>query len=185
MACLHSVARRSIGAAALIALLVLAVGCNHARPDAAGDPEMAAYVKLMMPRKIEIQRYLTKPVSFTRNGDADGLEVILSAQDSFGDPTKVVGVFFVELHKLRKASSDRVGDRVAFWKVVLNSDESMTEYWDRLSRFYRFPVKLQSGPLPPGDYILQVRLMVPGAVTLFDEYELIYKAEPAPPPTGA
>ncbi len=171
--------RRMLAVAAGTCVL-LATGCPPRRSSAESDSaELATYARVMMPKKIEIQRYLTQPISFAGNGDADGLEVILAAIDSFGDPTKVVGTFHFELHKIRPASSDREGDRLAFWPIDINSDETLTKYWDRLARFYRFPLKLES-PLPPGKYILSARLISPTGDKLFDEYEFASEAGSAP-----
>lgn len=138
---------------------------------ALADPQLAAFVHMMMPKEIEIQRYLTKPVSFSGSGDANGIEVILAARDSFGDPTKIIGTFQFELCARRVASSDRLGRRVALWPVEINSDQTLLKYWDRLSRFYKFPLQLDQPVLPPGDYILTARLRSAGGdETLFDEY---------------
>ena len=125
------------------------------------DPELAAFVRLMMPKQIEIQRYLTKPVSFAGDGNADGIEVILAVRDKLGDPVKVVGTFQFELDRTRMASADRLGKRVAFWKVQISSDETFTQYWDRPARWYVFPLQLDRGPLEPGRYILTARLLSP------------------------
>lgn len=144
------------------------------------DPELAAYTRLMMPRKIEIQRYLTKPVSFARDGNPDGLEVILAAIDSFGDRTKLVGTLHFELYTLRMASGDRLGERLAFWPVEINSDETIVKHWDRLSRFYRFHLQLPSKPLKPGRYILTATLLYPGQDALASEYEFDQTTESAP-----
>ncbi len=141
---------------------------------------MESYVRAMLPRRIEVQRYLTKPVSFSGSGDADGLEVILAALDRMNDPTKVVGNFQFELHTLRPASSDPLGQRVAFWPVEVKSDESFLLYWDRFARFYRFPLRLESAALPPGKYILSARLRVPTGDTLFDQYEFTHEGGAVP-----
>ena len=77
------------------------------------EPELTALLRLLMPKEIEIQRYLTKPVSFAGDGNADGLEVILAALDPYGLPVKAAGAFQFELHHMRMASADRLGDRSA------------------------------------------------------------------------
>ena len=135
------------------------------------NPELDAFVRLMMPTKIEIQRYLTKPFDFEGTGDADGIEVILAALDSFGDPVKCVGTFQFELYTRRMASGDKFDERVAFWPMTIDSDQTLVQYWDRLTRFYRFPLKLAEGTLPPGRYILSARLITPTGDKLFDDYE--------------
>jgi len=144
------------------------------------DPELTAFVRLMMPKQIEIQRYLTKPVSFAGDGNADGIEVILAVRDKLGDPVKVVGTFQFELHGMRMASADRLGKRVAFWKVQISSDETFTEYWDRPARWYVFPLQLERGPLEPGRYILTARLLSPTGETLFHEYRFHHEGGSVP-----
>ena len=140
------------------------------------NPELEAFLELVLPRRIEIQRYLTKPISFTGGAEADGLEVMLAAHDAAGDFTKLVGTVHFELHTMRMASGDRVGERIALWPVELTSKATMVEYWDSLSRFYRFPLKLDGRTLAPGRYILNARLISPTGTKLFDQYEFSYEA---------
>lgn len=169
---------------ALLGLLP-AAGCeNPAARINADDPDVAAFVELVMPRKIEIQHYLTRPVSFAGDGNADGIEVILAALDSFGDPVKCVGVFQLELNTLRMASGDRLGERIALWSIELDSREKMSEYWDRLARFHRFPLKLAGGRLEPGKYILTARISTLGGQKLFDEYQFTHEAGVVPSARG-
>jgi hypothetical protein len=151
-------------------------GCQDRGAEVQPDnPEIAAFVRLMMPKTIEIQHFLTKPFDFEGTGDADGLEVILATFDSFGDPVKCVGTFHFELHTMRMASGDKLGKRVAFWPVTIDSDETIVQYWDRYSRYYCFPLKLSSGTLAPGRYVLSARLVTPTGDKLFDDYEFSYE----------
>lgn len=160
---------------------VAAAGCAGSGERVAMDQsELEAYVRAMLPKRIEIRPYLTKPINFDGSGDADGLEVILEAFDRMKDPVKVAGTFQFELHTLRKASSDPLGQRIAFWPVEIRTDESFLTYWDRLARLYRFPLKLDSGPLSPGQYILSARLRVPTGETLFDQYEFKHEGGAVP-----
>ena len=165
-----------------IGLLLAFSGCVADTADIQMDsPDMTAYVQLIMPTRIEIQRHWTKPVSFADDGNADGIEMILAAYDSFGDLTKVVGTLHFELHTRRMASADRLDKRVAFWSVELNSRRTLTEHWDPLARFYRFPLQLTATPLPPGRYILTARLVSPDDKRLVDQYEFTHQAGTAPP----
>jgi hypothetical protein len=159
-----------------IGVLLSSAGCQEPRTDVGlDDPELAAFVRLMMPAKIEIQHYLTKPYDFSGTGDADGLEAILAALDSFGDPIKCVGTFHWELYTMRMASGDKLGERVAFWPVTIDSDQTLIKYWHRYSRYYRFPLKLREGKLRPGRYVLTARLVMPTGEKLVDEYEFTYE----------
>lgn len=164
-----------LGTVAPAMLLGCAADGSHARTD---SPEMAAYVQLVMPAQIKILEW-TKPVSLAADGNADGVEAVLEARDSFDDLTKVVGTLHFELRTRRL--SDRMGTRVAFWPVEINSVETMRMYRDPLSRFYRFPLQLDQGPLKPGRYALMVWLLLPTGQRLLDEYEFQYDGAAAPP----
>lgn len=164
--------RRSL----LLVLITLfcASGCRDTRGVQLDNPELAAFVRLMMPAKIEIQHYLTKPFDFEGSGNPDGLEVILAALDSFGDPVKCVGTFHFELHTRRMASGDKLGKQIARWSATIDSDETLVERWDRYSHYYIFHLKLTSGTLPPERYILSARLVTPTGDKLFDNYEFTH-----------
>ncbi len=161
---------------------LLLCGCEAGTADLSADaPELQRFVRLVLPRRIEIQRYLTKPVQLDTGDDRDGIEVILQALDSFGDPVKCVGTFHFELREQRFASSDRLGRRIGFWKQTLDSDESIVMYWDRLSRFYRFPLQLRDTDLAPGAYVVTATLTTPTGDKLYDEYVFTHNAEPGTP----
>jgi hypothetical protein len=163
--------RERCALAALVASALACGGCQQPGPgpDINGD-QAQAFLRLLTPRTIEIQRFLTKPVSFEGTGDADGVEVILSTKDTFGDGVKCVGAFLFELYERRMASGDPYGERIAFWTAEVASDESMMEYWDSLSRFYVFPLKLDQRRLAPGEYILTAQLETPMGQKLSDDY---------------
>lgn len=180
------VAPRRACLAAASGMLVFALSACTSRTSAThdADPELAAYVALMMPQKIEIQHFLSKPVSYARNGTADGVEAILAAEDALGDRTKPVGTFHFELYTVPFASGSRLGQRIAFWTVKIDSESAVREYWDRLTRFYQFPLKLDAAALAPGRYRLAARLLTPGGDTLFDEYEFDHAAGAAANPSA-
>lgn len=159
----------------LLAGLTLS-GCSESRVRfQSDDPELAAYVQLVMPARIKVLEW-TKPVSLAGTGNADALEVILEARDSFDDLTKVVGTFQFELKSRRP--SDPIGSRVAFWPVKIDSEKAILMYRDRLSRFYHFPLQLDQTPLPAGRYVLTVWLHLPTGQRLSDEYEFEYDGGP-------
>jgi hypothetical protein len=178
-------AARRPGGASLASCLLLAVlsgvtigltacarsdkAVEYSRPD-------AAVGQLMLPAKIQIQRYWTRPISLSGKPGPDAMEVIVAAFDSCGDNTKMAGTLHIELFTRRAASSDKLGQRLAFWAVELNSIEQMTEHWDSLARFYRFPLKLPAPPLRPGRYVLTATLQPPCGDRLMDEYDFEYEA---------
>lgn len=161
---------RTIALAGVIAAIVT-TGCQEQnRVIVADNPEVGAYLSLLLPRKVEIQRSLTRPQSFDGTGNENGVEVVLAVTDSFGDETKCVGTFNFELYQAREASGDRLGTRIGFWQLKVDSDASMREVWDRWSRFYRFRLKSDERILPPGRYVLTAQLIGPTGDKLFDEY---------------
>ena len=175
--------RPRINLVALSATLLILAGCQSDRATISADtPEMTSFLNIILPRKIEIQHYLTQPRAFGGDGVASGLEVILAAKDAFGDDVKCVGKFNFELYSQRLASGDKFGKRVGFWTIEVNSEAAQRTYWDRLSRFYQFKLELDEGRLEPGDYILTAQLAPPTGDKLFDEYSFSHggaKAEPA------
>ncbi len=169
-------------APALLAAVVVSLavsGCAERNKPAVGDPQLAAYVALVMPARIEVQRFLTKPVSFADNGSADGLEVILAAYDAADELTKAAGAFQFELSTRKRGET--LGTRLDFWAVEINTEKALGEYRDSLSRYYRFPLLLKEKPLPPGDYVLSVSLQLPADKRLAAEYAFNYDGRGAPP----
>jgi hypothetical protein len=170
----------------VLTLLILAAtglllsGCTA--PNAAiqtSDPELATYLELVLPARIEIQRYLTKPVSYASDGNADGLEVILAVYDKSDELTKVYGTLHFEL--VHRKITESVGTRIAFWPIEITTDKAMHLYRDHLSRFYQFPLQLDQKALPAGQYVLSVWLHLPGGRRVYDEYEFTYDGSGAPP----
>jgi hypothetical protein len=165
---------------ALVATSLILGGCTA--PNAAiqtNDPDIATYLELVLPTRMEIQRYLTKPVSYAGDGNADGLEVILAVYDAADELTKVYGTLHFEL--VSQKARESVGTRVAFWPVEVKTDKAMHLYRDHLSRYYQFPLQLDQKSLPAGQYVLSVWLMLPGGRRLYDEYEFTYDGKGAPP----
>lgn len=165
---------------ALVATSLIFGGCTA--PNATiqtDDPELATYLELVLPTRIEIQRLLTKPVSYAGDGNADGLEVILAVYDASDELTKVYGTLHFEL--VNQKVRESVGTRIAFWPVDIKTNKAMHMYRDRLSRFYQFPLQLEQKTLPAGAYVLSVWLHLPGGRRLYDEYEFTYDGQGAPP----
>ena len=164
--------RRCIGLIATLWGLCLSAGCQPARPAVQmDDPQLTKFMQLLMPAKIEIQHYLTKPYDFDGAGSPNGLEVVLTTSDAFGDPVKCMGTFHFELYTLRMASGDKLGKQIGSWPVEMDDEKTMLEYWDRLTHSYRFPLRLRNGVLPAGQYILNAQLVTPAHENLFDSYE--------------
>lgn len=166
---------RGIGTSLMLCGFLFLVGCQQPKATVSvDDPQLAKFMRLLMPAKIEIQHYLTKPYDFDGSGDSNGLEVVLTTSDAFGDPVKCLGTFHFELYTLRMASGDRLGKQVATWPIELDDEKSMLRYWDRLTHSYRFPLRLREGVLPSGQYILNASLVTPTDENLFDSYEFTH-----------
>lgn len=155
-------------------------GCATTAPQATdGEMEMVAYYELVVPTRLEIQRYLTRPVSLAGDGDADALRVLLAAYDTSGDLAKVYGRFQFELEQ--RAQRETIGRRVALWPIVLDTPELIQRYRDYPSPYYLFPLELTHKPLPPGQYVLTVRLFLPGDHRIMDVYEFTFDGKNANP----
>lgn len=174
--------RGTIQNSVLVALAFGQCACQAERATISADsPEMTSFLNIILPRKIEIQHYLTQTRAFQGDGVANGVEVILAAKDAFGDDVKSAGSFNFELFSQRIASGDKFGKRVGFWTIEVSTEAAQKMYWDRLSRFYQFKLVLDEGRLEPGDYILTAQLTPPTGDKLFDEYSFSHggaKAEP-------
>lgn len=157
--------------ACVLVLLGGVCGCQDRVSMDPANPQQGIAAKMLVPSAIEVQRYLTKPIRFKGEGPPDGIEVILAARDAQGEEMKVIGSFFFELHKIRHASGDRLGDQISAWEVKVDTPDALGQYWDRFTRYYRFPLQLQGGTLAPGGYIMAVRFASPWGEKLFAEYE--------------
>ncbi len=162
-----------------LALCVVGSGLGGCQSSNTGDggARMEAFVDLMIPRRIEIQKYLTRPLDVEGGGRADTIEIILAAYDSFGHGIKTTGAFQFELSDMRMASGDKVGRRRAYWRVEIDDAAAVATHWDHLSRFFKFELALPDGELAPGQYILDARLQTPTGEMLFDQYTLVYRSE--------
>lgn len=172
--------QRALTVAGLLAVAGV-FGCSQRPSVDMNNPELATFVDLVLPTRIEIQRHWTQPVSYVEEGSADGLEVILAAYDAVGDRTKIVGRIIFELTVYKMSAGDRMGTQVAVWPVTLDSKESMEMYWDKMARLFRFPLKFDGEKLKPGRYVLAARLTSPTGERLADEYEFTFEAGSARP----
>jgi len=170
----------------LSTVLLLVTACQQPHTVDPHEPNLDDFVKLLMPRRLEVQPVLTRPVSFRGDGHADGLELFLAAYDSFGDTTKVVGTFNFELRSVRPASADELGQRLAYWSIAIDTSELLAEYWDRWARYHHFPLRLDpQHSLPAGEYILTVETRLPVSETLFAKHRFSYDGSPAPGPVAS
>lgn len=159
---------------------VFAAGCTEGMRGTVTPEktELAGYMRLMLPADITIQTF-TQPISTRGDGAADAIEAILAASDVAGDPVKVVGVFQFELYERRPASAIQLGERLAYWRLPIESAAMYSEYWDPYARYYRFPLDIDN--LSAGQYLLRAQFTNPFGEHLFDEYAFEFDGSAVPP----
>lgn len=178
--------------AGLPALCLLAAGCQKDVAVDMQDERQAAFVRMLMPRAVEIKRS-TRPygaqyvpgaaverMTFEAREPSHGIEIMLEAKDAFGDPVKVLGAFNFELYSAPAGpASAKAGERISLWRVELTAD-SLPGYWERAPRLYKFPLQLdQPATLSPGHYVLEATYVSPWDDKLFATYEFDYRVAAA------
>jgi len=158
-----------------VTLAAVLAGCHEPPSIRTDDPHLSAFLEVVLPRAIEIQEGLTQLRRFDDAEDVNGIQVVLAVEDALGDRVKCVGRFQFELHRLRKASGDKLGPRLARWQVDVWDPDTLARYWDSISLYYNFPLRLEGNrTLPPGRYILTAQLLTLHERNLFDEYTFEY-----------
>jgi len=131
------------------------------------DPAWSA---MFAPKSIVIG-FFTKTRSFGASeasgsggdqGGDEGLEVRLQPLDQYGDPTKAVGSFRIEVFAYRALSGEKRGDRLGHWFVKVLDAESQRRYYDRVDRCYVFPLLWDKGVEPGKAVIVQATYYPPG-----------------------
>ena len=175
-------ALRHISRCGCLLPIVVLCGCASTSPGPhdMNTPDMMAWVELMMPRKIEIQKF-TQPISRAGDGQADALEVVLGCVDSSDEFTRVIGTFQFELQRRKLAQGLKFDQRVAYWRREITTADQANEFWERYARYYRFPLAFDEGAPEPGEYVLQAQLTTPSGQHLFDELALTFDESPVPP----
>jgi hypothetical protein len=156
----------------------------------AGDPDLPEppggkmpapeWATLFAPRSLVIG-FFTQSKNFDEVPGPDGLEVRLQPLDQFGDPTKAVGSYRVEVFQQRIHTGEERGGRLGHWFVSVLDAEANRRYYDPVDRSYVFPL-LWDREIPPGTpVIVQATYYPPGGFTekLFAQ-RLIRIGGPAP-----
>jgi len=130
------------------------------RPEG-GVKSDTAWTATFAPKSIVIG-FFTKSKSFTGQEGDEGLEVRLQPLDQFGDPTKAVGWYRVEVFAYRAMSSDKRGDRLGHWIVNVLDADSQRKYYDRVDRCYVFPLLWEKGVEPGKAVVVQATYYPPG-----------------------
>jgi hypothetical protein len=97
--------------------------------------------------------FFTQSKNFDGVPGDDGLEVRLQPLDLFGDPTKAVGSYRIEVFAYRAHTTERRGERLGHWFVSVPDVESNRKYYDPVDRSYVFPL-LWEKPIPPGTTVI-------------------------------
>ena len=157
----------------LIQLRELLVSESSLKPEEAsgGGPKLPApdggarpappWATLFAPANLFISPF-TKSKDFDGQPGDDGLEVRVRPLDQFGDPTKAVGSYRIEVFQYRLRSNERKGARLGHWFVSVLDLESQRTYYDDVDRSYVFPL-LWEAPIEVGTaVIIQATYYPPG-----------------------
>jgi hypothetical protein len=163
-------AHRSLPRAAamlvLLASLGVLAGCPNGRHEE--NPVVAAP---LLPREIRLHPF-TGTRTFDPTGGLRGVEARVEVINHLGEPTNAFGSFLFMLYAYRPREADPRGQRLDTWEITLNNARQNLQYWDSLSRTYKFPLVLRE-PLPVGKQaVLEVYFQDPvqpeGSPRLFD-----------------
>jgi hypothetical protein len=117
-----------------------------------GARPTAAWTTMFMPANLIIG-FFTRSRDFDGAPGDDGLEVRLQPMDQFGDPTKAVGSYRIEVYEYRLHSTDKRGVRLGHWFISVLDAESNRKYYDSVDRSYVFPL-LWDKPIKAGTSVI-------------------------------
>jgi hypothetical protein len=133
-------------------------------PEGGTDP-VPEWAQMFDPKSLVIG-FFTQAKDFDGKGGPDGLAVRVQPIDQFGDPTKAVGAYRIEVFDYRQKSLEKRGDRLGHWFVSVLDAESNRKYYDPIDRAYVFPL-LWDQPIGSGQaVVVQAIFYPPGG---FDE----------------
>jgi hypothetical protein len=129
-------------------------------PEGGGRPA-PPWATMFAPASLVIG-FFTRSRDFDGAAGDDGLEVRVQPLDQFGDPTKAVGSYRIEVFRYRIRTSEKKGERLGHWFVKVLDVESNRKYYDPVDRSYVFPL-LWEAPIEPGtQVIVQATYYPPG-----------------------
>jgi len=130
-------------------------------PPEGGAGHTPKWASMFAPQSLVIG-FFTRSKDFDGDGNDDGLEVRLQPLDQFGDPTKAVGSYRIEVFQYRLRTNEKRGDRLGHWFVSALDAESNRKYYDPVDRSYVFPL-LWETPIEGGTkVIVQATYYPPG-----------------------
>jgi hypothetical protein len=134
---------RPLGLLALVAGSCLLAGCPPMRGD-----NSAVVPTQLLPREIRLHPF-TGTRTFDPAGGLRGVEARVEVINHLGEPTNAFGNFLFMLYAFRPHEADPRGQRLDAWAIELAGTKENLQYWDSLSRTYKFPLVLRE-PLPVG-----------------------------------
>jgi len=117
------------------------------------------WARMFLPKAITIG-FFTQTKTF-ETGQA-GIEVRVQPVDQFGDPTKAVGSYRIEIFQYLLRTTDPKGPRLGHWYVSVLDVESNRRYYDPIDRSYVFPLLWDGGSGKGAQFIIQVTYYPPG-----------------------
>jgi hypothetical protein len=121
-------------------------------PPQGGLAPVPAWATMFAPASLVIG-FFTRSRDFDGVPGDDGLEVRLQPLDQFGDPTKAVGSYRVEVFAYRPLSLEKRGARLGHWFVSVLDVASTRKYYDPVDRSYVFPL-LWKEPIETGKSVI-------------------------------
>jgi hypothetical protein len=154
----------SVGTSAAGMAAKAAAGTSLPEPEGGATPA-PPWAMMFAPKSLVIG-FFTRSKNFTgAQQGAEGIEVRIQPLDQFGDPTKAVGSYRVEVFEYRPRSGEKRGVRQGHWFVSVLDAESNRKYYDSVDRSYVFPL-LWEKPIAAGtSVIVQATYYPPGGFT--------------------
>ncbi|MFO8012442.1 MAG: hypothetical protein R6X20_03955 [Phycisphaerae bacterium] len=145
-----------------------AAGPVEGEPDLPAPPgglmPAPAWAVMFAPRSLVIG-FFTQSKNFDEVPGPDGLEVRLQPLDQFGDPTKAVGSYRIEVFTQRRLTGETRGRRLGHWFVSVLDAEANRRYYDPVDRSYVFPLLWDRAIEPGTPVIVQATYYPPGGFT--------------------
>jgi len=129
-----------------------------------GDEPAPPWATMFAPRSLVVG-FFTRSKNFDEVPGDDGLEVRLQPLDAFGDPTKAVGSYRIEVFAYRIHTSERRGGRLGHWFVSVLDEAANRMYYDPVDRSYVFPLLWDRAIEPGLAVIVQATYYPPGGFT--------------------
>jgi hypothetical protein len=127
---------------------LLLTGCSNGKsPSPDPTPELRRISELYEPVELEILT-ATRPIDADGDREYETLLVVAGLYDDLGSKSRGYGEFHFELSDYRKASADRSGDRVGFWRIEIDSHADQEPHWDPAIGMYTFELNCPN-TLPP------------------------------------